>query len=469
VSEITTKAEGVFLWVYLVVIELSKSFTNLDDYATLQRRLQRLPPGLEPYFRYMFDNLDRFYQHESAQIFRAAVASPFELPLLSLAAIFRTEPLAAPLLGDMTDELIMERKTNLTSILAARTRGCCGDLMEVGGHRIQFLHRTVRDFLANDDMIIELETRAGTEFNIDTTMCRISLIGLYYYPDYFDGMSSSRAKSSLYVHGDDEKFTAWQFLFTFYTHARNLEDRSDHSPIDLHEALKNAASMTDGLSLYRRCDFEAFMQAKLQLNCSIQAAEISAINCLWLTDCAVNALGYLLWPSGASGIRLPAFYSHKKVNCSNLAEYAFEMDPDRREFKLDILTLLLEHGADPHRLWPWALRAFFNERKSCSDSRRAMFFKVSAALIKAGAQEVSLNSEEDETLENLFGKLDARWLCSLRESSAKKPPIQHRASNEFLNEIPDATPNTPSNETSHETSKGRTTALTSIFSWFTGR
>jgi hypothetical protein len=225
------------------------------------------------------------------------------------------------------------------------------------------------------------------------------------------------------------------------------------------------------------------MQAKLQLSRSIQATEVHANERLWLTDFAATALGYLLWPKGVSWIDV--FDSSGTVDSPKLAERAFREDPDRRKFEPDILRLLLERGADPSRLWTWAMGVMFRESHSCSDSRRTMFFKVSAELIKAGAEEVTLpgmpDIEENAALEHIFGQLNARWLRCLREPLSQNPPTQHELSKETSSEksnqipnersstTPNETSNTPSNETSEETSKAQTTALVSIFSWLVGR
>lgn len=120
-SEIEAKADGVFLWVYLVINELSKGLTNRDDFTTLQQRLRLILRGLEPYFEYMFNHLDEFYRTETAQILRLAVVSPCKLPLLGMAVIFPNEPLAAPLLGDMTHTNKL-RKDELISTLTARVK-----------------------------------------------------------------------------------------------------------------------------------------------------------------------------------------------------------------------------------------------------------------------------------------------------------------------------------------------------------
>jgi hypothetical protein len=46
-EEVVTKADGVFLWVHLVIQDLISGLANRDNISDLQRRLQLLPPKLE--------------------------------------------------------------------------------------------------------------------------------------------------------------------------------------------------------------------------------------------------------------------------------------------------------------------------------------------------------------------------------------------------------------------------------------
>ena len=62
VNDITEKAEGVFLWVFLVVRSLLRGVDDGNDFSTMQKRVQDLPSDLEQYFQHVLDNLDQIYQ-----------------------------------------------------------------------------------------------------------------------------------------------------------------------------------------------------------------------------------------------------------------------------------------------------------------------------------------------------------------------------------------------------------------------
>ena len=76
VHGITTKAQGVFLWVYLVVRSLLRGLTNDDDLETLQRRLEEYPPDLNGYFQRMSDRIESVYKVRSS----VAVTFAFDVP-----------------------------------------------------------------------------------------------------------------------------------------------------------------------------------------------------------------------------------------------------------------------------------------------------------------------------------------------------------------------------------------------------
>ncbi|KAK1754786.1 hypothetical protein QBC47DRAFT_403195 [Echria macrotheca] len=66
VQEIVTKAEGVFLWVYLVTRTLRKGLLeNGDSINMLRKKLEHLPSELDDFFRHMLDSIELIYRHEA--------------------------------------------------------------------------------------------------------------------------------------------------------------------------------------------------------------------------------------------------------------------------------------------------------------------------------------------------------------------------------------------------------------------
>lgn len=68
VYEIRDKAQGVFLWVTLVVKSLLSGLTQHDDLDELTRRLHKLPTDLREFFRRMLDAIDEDYKLYASRI-----------------------------------------------------------------------------------------------------------------------------------------------------------------------------------------------------------------------------------------------------------------------------------------------------------------------------------------------------------------------------------------------------------------
>ncbi|KAE8447855.1 hypothetical protein EG329_010084 [Mollisiaceae sp. DMI_Dod_QoI] len=185
IDEIVIRAEGVFLWVYLVVRSLLRGLTNEDDIETLQLRLHKLPADLEQYFNQMLTTIEDVYQEQTAQIFQITVHA--RAPLSTLAFYFlekeKTEPDHAvdAKIGPIPDSEVIAISNKMRTHLNAR----CKDLIEVNTnyaeqvymlrYQVDFLHRTVRDFLMTQDMQKLFQSRVAPKFDPRVSLCRIML------------------------------------------------------------------------------------------------------------------------------------------------------------------------------------------------------------------------------------------------------------------------------------------------------
>jgi hypothetical protein len=73
IDTILGKAEGVFLWVDLVVKEVLKGLKNGDSLSQLDERLRLLPSDIEGFYAHMLGNIDKIYQKEAADLFQMAL------------------------------------------------------------------------------------------------------------------------------------------------------------------------------------------------------------------------------------------------------------------------------------------------------------------------------------------------------------------------------------------------------------
>jgi hypothetical protein len=145
IHQVVEKSSGVFLWVRLVVDSLIAGLSNDDRICDLEKRLRSLPPELDDLYARILDDIDPFYFEHACQYFELMLANggSAEALLLSFAdedrGFFHTLPVA-----------VMSHKEYAARLdtLERRLSSCCKGLLDVSSdRRVNFLHRTARDFL----------------------------------------------------------------------------------------------------------------------------------------------------------------------------------------------------------------------------------------------------------------------------------------------------------------------------------
>ncbi|KAF2734577.1 hypothetical protein EJ04DRAFT_523562 [Polyplosphaeria fusca] len=215
---ICEKAQGVFLWVHLVLRSLLRGLHDNDDSIDiLRQRLQEYPDTLDGYFDRMFQRIEKVYKKQSARILLVALASVDPLPLRTPSYIeqeMRNSDYARgmPMIGahkkgrksnksngkPSVEEKGSTAQSNAMPMLGPqgtiyedddmsekdqheveRTRRCidarCGDLLEINGRIITFLHRTARDFLEQEDILKTMRKLATDDFDAHLSMTRLCL------------------------------------------------------------------------------------------------------------------------------------------------------------------------------------------------------------------------------------------------------------------------------------------------------
>jgi hypothetical protein len=212
ITEVIEKADGVFLWVQIVVASLMRGIQNRDDMGILHQRLRCMPKELEPLYRHLLSLIEPVYlpwASKAFQIVRAhrdsclGVAWPgypeitdINLSISALRlAITETinvdikpkhvrivEQVSPTISHQLTDESLLFGCENTRVQLTAR----CAGLLEVPefeqrGLRatIEYLHRTARDFIENEKNWQEiLQHTSGTAFHPDISILGASLLQL---------------------------------------------------------------------------------------------------------------------------------------------------------------------------------------------------------------------------------------------------------------------------------------------------
>ena len=175
IKDIIDKSSGVFLWVVLACRSLLSGFADYDNISELRRRVDELPPELEDMFQHMLGKIKTRYREQGARLLRICYthqtaswpnASP-DIYAVGLALVqdYNTFPVGIECLPD-------EDKYDLCIRLEGRLRSRCGGLLEVSRHsempclcstqcsdhanciniRVLFMHRTVFEFLSNEQV-----------------------------------------------------------------------------------------------------------------------------------------------------------------------------------------------------------------------------------------------------------------------------------------------------------------------------
>lgn len=194
-SVIVSKASGVFLWVQLVVNSLLEGLTNGDNIKELQKTLDTLPEALEDLFRHMFSTISSLHRKEASCIFQ--IVRQFQrvadrrdnnmghhTVLTATTLSFAMEGTTALDRGTRFSPLSTtqsrERRAGLERRLKSR---CCG-LIEVHDKdkpssppsaaqgagillsaEVQFIHKTVTDFLDDQAIWDTIVTGSTDEFD----------------------------------------------------------------------------------------------------------------------------------------------------------------------------------------------------------------------------------------------------------------------------------------------------------------
>ena len=183
IGDIISKAQGVFLWVHLVVEDLRKA-SHHDSIEELAQRLDECPSQMKGLFKLMLDRCDSFYVKTKPKPYLMYVYSCYDLSsrsdeqymvqpsLLDLALsdtqlVQRQHDLHQPLRG-LVDETFLDDICSAEQRIVARSAGLIqvspldrGDLGELASQPdetqcfwaasrrpVEFIHRTAFDFLS---------------------------------------------------------------------------------------------------------------------------------------------------------------------------------------------------------------------------------------------------------------------------------------------------------------------------------
>ncbi|CAN9080965.1 unnamed protein product [Alternaria alternata] len=216
VEEIVCKADGVFFWVFLIVRSLLQGLVNCDRFSELQRRIRLLPSKLEDYFLHTLSTTDETYAERAAETFDIALRASEPLSLLTYSFLDEEDPYHGINTGikALSRQEVMYRLRTMKRRLNAR----CNGLLEITiyhistdrrellrtaiddlwdspvavnnleitdlfhAYKVDFLHRTVRDFLNTDGIRKMIDQRILCDFQPLSAICRAMLAQIKALP-----------------------------------------------------------------------------------------------------------------------------------------------------------------------------------------------------------------------------------------------------------------------------------------------
>jgi len=208
IDEIRDAAQGVFLWVFLVVRSLLRGLSNADRVPELQKRLRMLPSDLGKLFQHILDTTDEVYHQQQARLFITAVHAHTPLSLMTYSYIDEDDPnfahsipISANHSADNLDRLrLMKIRLNahcngLLECVSSPKSSSADQLLNQPsqpenrnrfispvllskGYRVNFLHRTVRDFIATKEVDELLRQRLPPDIQSSTWVCHAILAEL---------------------------------------------------------------------------------------------------------------------------------------------------------------------------------------------------------------------------------------------------------------------------------------------------
>ncbi|KAH6949656.1 hypothetical protein BKA56DRAFT_536217 [Ilyonectria sp. MPI-CAGE-AT-0026] len=164
-DHIVAQANGVFLWAFFVTRSLREGLSNGETIRDLNKRFSQLPSNLDQLFKHMLESVNSADHPKMAGILQAAVHAlePLHVDLYwQLEKEFESQgPASRGLVGPAPPDGIAVRREQTILSINEKTKG----LLRVVYSRVEFLHRTVKDFALTKDVGEYLRSKLPVDYN----------------------------------------------------------------------------------------------------------------------------------------------------------------------------------------------------------------------------------------------------------------------------------------------------------------
>ncbi|KAI1388393.1 uncharacterized protein F4822DRAFT_245105 [Hypoxylon trugodes] len=165
VNRIVAQADGVFLWAFFVTRSLREGLSKGERIGDLNRRFRHLPSDLDQLFQHMLESVDPADHPKMAGFLQAAIHAlePLHVDLYwHLEKEFeRHSPTNRGPSGPGPPEDMFVRRKQAINSINEKTKG----LLRLVDNRVEFLHRTVKDFVLTKDTGSYLSSKLPASYN----------------------------------------------------------------------------------------------------------------------------------------------------------------------------------------------------------------------------------------------------------------------------------------------------------------
>ncbi len=366
-EKVVARAQGVFLWVFLVVRELLEGLTYNDSMQMMQQRLDQSPADLEEFFQYMIESIPPVYRRQAARTFFITVTAQYPLPLTLHAFLddMETDPdffLNKTKLLDEAELLRMHER--MRRQLEGRTKGLLEVVPDSNGipyyrFHVDFLHRTVRDFLQSSSEVQPFMTSGGTDVSEAwVLLCRGMVSVIRHGP-----ISRDRHATTPFVDQEEDLARCFFYLSRFVEKALQFANNGQALA-----ALFRAAESTERNipQTWNRLHHPRLQEVAIRQG---------ALGLLRHSDFGLVKFDPYFWTP-------QKFVPPLRSACVYFSGAFPKQQPG-------IVTYLLEHGANPNEIWnklshfQLCIKCLVEEK--VSGEQQYLAFQIVAALVAHGA------------------------------------------------------------------------------------
>jgi hypothetical protein len=337
IHNIVQSAEGVFLWVFLAVRSLLSNITPQTSFDTLFEKLANIPSDLEKYFESILLGIDRSYRQKTAHKFMVTLQAVQTVPLMVY--WFMDHKSIDDIIGmkaeSLAPEIAAERLKDAARSLEIQCKGLLKaystDVNPEAEHpwlfeyRVDFLHRTVADYLLTADMQIFLQNWSSDFFNADFDICRASLAIIKITPpQHVLFREPSKVPSILHL---------------FFSHIKFLEATDDRYDVLLDDVISTLEEQSEELD-----DIKALI-----LGPGNYWSYQSSFNLSILYHCISYSLEKYVSSQLDNASR--TFTEQPSALLSACLAWDPRIRPGKLALNLETITSLLQRKLDPNMKW----------------------------------------------------------------------------------------------------------------------